>query len=329
MLHRLQRAADGKGQTWHGRGPDLLETQASPWSPRPTANTTMLVERSVVLLLVGLLLLGVALVLRPFATAILFALILAVATWPLRLLLVRAGLSPRLAAHAAVARRADGDRPADACHRRRAWLRGLPREHVALKPPSSHCPASRRTGSPQIPLAGAPLTGLWSRRAAAAVTCTPCSSPMRTGCAERPGRGACAGGQCGAIPAGDHHRRRVLGEGRSARRQPCGTWCGAWVGDRRRGAGGCRRRTGSAPMASWAGLPPGDPDGDRGPYRRRAGAGRARLPRRSCSPSARSGAVLLPLVWGGAAWWLFHQGDQGWGIFMLAWGLVLVSPATT
>ena len=66
--------------------------------PAATANTAMLVERSVVLLLVGLLLLGVALVLRPFATAILFALILAVATWPLRLLLVRAGLSPRLAA---------------------------------------------------------------------------------------------------------------------------------------------------------------------------------------------------------------------------------------
>ena len=37
------------------------------------------------------------------------------------------------------------------------------------------------------------------------------------------------------------------------------------------------------------------------------------------------GAVLLPLVWGGAAWWLFHHGDQGWGIFMLAWGFVLVS----
>ena len=37
------------------------------------------------------------------------------------------------------------------------------------------------------------------------------------------------------------------------------------------------------------------------------------------------GAVLLPVVWGGAAWWLFSQGAQAWGIFMLAWGLVLVS----
>ena len=37
------------------------------------------------------------------------------------------------------------------------------------------------------------------------------------------------------------------------------------------------------------------------------------------------GAVLLPVVWGGAAWWLFSQGAQAWGIFMLAWGLIFVS----
>jgi predicted PurR-regulated permease PerM len=31
--------------------------------------------------------------------------------------------------------------------------------------------------------------------------------------------------------------------------------------------------------------------------------------------------VLLVLVWGGAAWWLFSSGEFGWGVFMLAWGL--------
>jgi predicted PurR-regulated permease PerM len=38
--------------------------------------------------------------------------------------------------------------------------------------------------------------------------------------------------------------------------------------------------------------------------------------------------VLGPLVvvtWGGAAAWLYGQGDTGWAIFMLAWGAVLVS----
>lgn len=32
-----------------------------------------------------------------------------------------------------------------------------------------------------------------------------------------------------------------------------------------------------------------------------------------------------PLVWGGAAVWLFYQGATGWGIFMLLWGFFLIS----
>jgi predicted PurR-regulated permease PerM len=32
-----------------------------------------------------------------------------------------------------------------------------------------------------------------------------------------------------------------------------------------------------------------------------------------------------PLVWLPAALWLFHQGSTGWGIFMLAWGVVVSS----
>lgn len=32
-----------------------------------------------------------------------------------------------------------------------------------------------------------------------------------------------------------------------------------------------------------------------------------------------------PLVWGGAAIWLFTQGSVGWGIFMIAWGLFAIS----
>ena len=32
-----------------------------------------------------------------------------------------------------------------------------------------------------------------------------------------------------------------------------------------------------------------------------------------------------PMIWGGAAIWLFAQGSTGWGIFMLVWGLVLIS----
>jgi predicted PurR-regulated permease PerM len=32
-----------------------------------------------------------------------------------------------------------------------------------------------------------------------------------------------------------------------------------------------------------------------------------------------------PLIWGGAAVWLFYQGETGWGIFMLLWGFFLIS----
>lgn len=32
-----------------------------------------------------------------------------------------------------------------------------------------------------------------------------------------------------------------------------------------------------------------------------------------------------PLVWGGAAIWLFNSGQTGWGIFMLVWGGLLIS----
>jgi len=35
------------------------------------------------------------------------------------------------------------------------------------------------------------------------------------------------------------------------------------------------------------------------------------------------GAPLIILIWAGAAVWLFGQDQQGWGIFMIFWGLVV------
>ena len=35
------------------------------------------------------------------------------------------------------------------------------------------------------------------------------------------------------------------------------------------------------------------------------------------------GAPLIVAVWGGAAAWLFGQDQQGWGMFLIAWGLVV------
>jgi predicted PurR-regulated permease PerM len=33
--------------------------------------------------------------------------------------------------------------------------------------------------------------------------------------------------------------------------------------------------------------------------------------------------VLLIIIWGGAAWWLFDQGSTGWAIFVSVWGLLV------
>ncbi|MCB4821524.1 AI-2E family transporter [Roseicella aerolata] len=60
--------------------------------------TVALIERSIALLLVLGLLLGVLAILRPFTTAILFGGALAIAAWPLRQALVRHGLRRGLAA---------------------------------------------------------------------------------------------------------------------------------------------------------------------------------------------------------------------------------------
>ncbi len=32
-----------------------------------------------------------------------------------------------------------------------------------------------------------------------------------------------------------------------------------------------------------------------------------------------------PLIWGGAAFWLYQQGDNGWAIFMVLWGVLAIS----
>src|SRR3954466_7208426 len=60
--------------------------------------TRQLLERAVLLLLFAGLILGVLAVLRPFATAILFGTILAIAAWPVRDLLLRCGLKRGMAA---------------------------------------------------------------------------------------------------------------------------------------------------------------------------------------------------------------------------------------
>jgi len=72
-----------------------LEDEARGASP---TGTTQLLEHAILLLLFAGLVIGVLAVLRPFTTAILFGAILAIAAWPLRDFLLRCGLKRGLAA---------------------------------------------------------------------------------------------------------------------------------------------------------------------------------------------------------------------------------------
>jgi predicted PurR-regulated permease PerM len=309
----------------------MMEADRTVWGrrtavePPAATNTTMLVERSVVLLLVGLLLLGVALVLRPFGTAILFALILAVATWPLRLLLVRAGLSPKLAATLLslggvlaiglpmlaiaprlAARLAEGASGVEAAL---VALPSVPPDWVA-----------------RIPLAGAPLTGLWSQAVAAGGNLHALLAPY----ADWLRGGVLAAAQALADSAVQFLLAIIIAgvfwaKGEvltAAMRDMVRRLGGGTAAEALEAAGGALRSVaygvvGTAFIQAIL---------------MAIGARIAGVP----APVAlgflvlllaisQIGALLLPLVWGGAAWWLFHQGDQGWGIFMLAWGLLFVT----
>ncbi|WP_237213981.1 AI-2E family transporter [Falsiroseomonas oryziterrae] len=65
---------------------------------QPGQGVGSLIERGLAIAVVGAVLLGILAVLQPFATAIMFGAILAIALWPLRDALVRRGLRPSLAA---------------------------------------------------------------------------------------------------------------------------------------------------------------------------------------------------------------------------------------
>src|SRR5215467_15751594 len=112
-------------------------------APAAAIGNTQLLERAVLLLLFGGLLLGILAVLLPFATAILFGAILAIAGWPLRDFLLRRGLRRGLAATLLVLL-------ALACQTARnrdpgsAWKRD---PLVALGPA---CPGSEQEGPPRV-----------------------------------------------------------------------------------------------------------------------------------------------------------------------------------
>jgi predicted PurR-regulated permease PerM len=304
---------------------ELTEPPPPGGAPAPSGGMATMVERAVVLLLLGGLLLGVALVLLPFLTAVLFAAVLAVATWPLRSALVRLGLPrglvalvmvllglalvglPLLAtAPRLVSRIGEGARVVQ------AGLAALPQA-----PPD---------WVSDMPVVGERLSRAWRNL---------------------------AGGEGGLRRAVDSYadwlRQGVLAAARGLADSmlqfllalivagtfwASGDTLGKVLRDvvQRLGgepavvalqaAGGALRSVayGVVGTACFQAVAMG------------IGAGIAGVPGAVALgfvvlllAISQIGQLFIPVVWGGAAWWLFRHDAAGWGAFMAVWGLLLVS----
>src|SRR6516162_5190601 len=219
--------------------------------------TTQLLERAVLLLLFAGLVIGVLAVLRPFATAILFGTILAIAAWPLREFLLRRGLKrgldatlllllalavvvlPLIAVAPGLA-----ERLTQGANRLQDYLATTPRIPSWL------------TG---LPIVGERLARIWDQAVLAE-----------------------GGIRAFLEPYSDALRHAFVG---TAVIQAVIMAIGLAV----------------------AGVPGG------------VLLGFVTL----LLALSQIGAPLIIVVWGGAAYWLFAQDQQGWGVFMIFWGLVV------
>lgn len=322
-----------RGITTQHRGPGDRHAGAEDAAPRqdvapadePANATRALIEHAFLLMLFGGLVLGVLMVLQPLATAILFGAVLAIATWPLRSALLRIGLGHGAAAAlmvvgavvlaglpllAAAPRLASS--LADASVRLEAILATFP----ADPPPGLHrLPLigerlARRWS--ELALTGGDLRSVlapyasWARQAGIAVARALADSMLQFILALIVAALFWANGDAIATVLREV-TRRLGGEAASAALEAAG-------GSLRSVAYGvvgtaCLQGVFMAIGALIASLP---------------------------APGllgfivmllaiSQIGAVLIPLVWGGCAWWLFQQGADAWGFFMILWGALMVS----
>lgn len=284
-------------------------------------STTTLIERLIALGAVACLLVGVALVLRPFVTGILFGSIIVVATWPIRDWLVRQGLSVGLTATvllsvavatvgvpAVILAPGLGDQLLDGIQRIQAYFAGSPElpNWVA-----------------QVPWAKESVARLWSSLAepggAFQVVIKPYSSELRKGLLEL---------------------ARAFAEGMFQFLVSLAVATMLWVrGDAAAGTlkeiierlGG--PTAGSALLVAATSVR-GVAYGVIGTAAIQAIAMALGLMVAGIPGAGLLGFLtliialsqvgpLLVVIWGGAAWWLFGHGDNGWAIFICVWGLVV------
>jgi predicted PurR-regulated permease PerM len=284
--------------------------------------TTQLLERAVMLLLFAGLLLGVLAVLRPFATAILFGTILAIAAWPLRDLLLRSGLTRGLAATlllllalAVVALPLIAVAPglaehlAQGGHRVQAYLASVPQV-----PP----------GLAGLPVVGERLAGVWDQAMLAEggirAVLEPYSDALRQA----------AVGVAGALA--ESVLQIILSLVVATMFWVSGDALAATLRDILRRLGG---EAAAAALDVAGGAVRGVAYGVVGTAAIQAvvmaiGLVVAGVPGAALLgfvtlllALSQIGAPLIVAVWAGAAVWLFGQDQQVWGIFLIVWGLIV------
>jgi predicted PurR-regulated permease PerM len=290
--------------------------------PATATGTTQLLERTVLLLLFAGLLLGILAVLLPFTTAILFGASVAIAAWPLRDFLLRCGLKRGLTATlllllalALIALPLMAMAPSLAEH----LTKGADRlqDYIASAPQVPSWLAG-------LPVVGERLAGLWDKAMSAEggirALLEPYSASLRqmfVGAAA-----ALAGSVLQIIlslvvaalfwVSGDVLAARL----RDFLRKLCGETAAAEL-DVAAGAvrGVAYGVVGTAAIQAAvmaiglvvAGVP---------------GAALLGFVTLLLALS-QIGAPLIIVVWAGAAVWLFGQDQQGWGIFLIVWGLIV------
>jgi len=284
-------------------------------------STTTLIERLIALGGFACLLVGVALVLRPFVTGILFGSIIVIATWPIRDWLVRHGLSVGLTATvlllvalgtvgvpAIILAPGLGERLVDGIQRVQAYFAGSPELPNWIA---------------QVPWAKESVARLWSSLAepgsAFQTVIKPYSAELRKGLIELARafaegmfqfvvslavatmlwlRGDALAGTLKEITerlGGSAAGSALLLAANSVRGVAYGVVGTAAI-----------QAIAMALGLMIAGVP---------------GAGL--LGFLTLIIALSQVGPLLVLVWGGAAWWLFGHGDIGWVIFVSVWGLLV------
>jgi predicted PurR-regulated permease PerM len=289
---------------------------------RASTGTTQLLEHAVLLLIFAGLLVGILAVLRPFFTAILFGTILAIAAWPLRDFLLRRGLKRGLAAtlllllaFAIVALPMMAVAPGLA--ERLTQGAGRLRDFFASSPQTPPWLAG-------LPLFGERLASMWNKVLLAKGNVRTVLEPYSAGLRQMFVDAAGALGQSvlqiilSLVVAALFW---ISGDALAARlhgflRQLCGETAAATLdvaaGAVRSVAYGVVGTAVIQAVIMAIGLAV-------------AGVPGAVLLGFITLLLALSqiGAPLIIVIWGGAAFWLFGQDQQAWGIFMIFWGLVV------